>query len=140
MAQGRIEHASCVAYRGWAALIRGSSGSGKSALSLQMIALGAVLVADDRTELLMQGGGVTARAPAAISGKIEARYVGLLNVPAVAEAGLALVVDLDRQETERLPPLRNTRIFDVDLPLFYKVSEPYFAASLLQVLAHGRFA
>jgi len=47
--QENVLHASCVCLEGRAVLIRGASGSGKSGLALQLIALGAALVADDRT-------------------------------------------------------------------------------------------
>ena len=50
-----IVHASCVARDGRAVLIRGASGSGKSGLALQLMALGAGLVADDRTRLWREG-------------------------------------------------------------------------------------
>ena len=39
-------------------LIRGASGTGKSALGLELLALGLRLVADDRTELALEGGRV----------------------------------------------------------------------------------
>ena len=48
----QILNASCVAWQGRGALILGRSGAGKSALALQLMALGADLVSDDRTELL----------------------------------------------------------------------------------------
>jgi len=100
---GLIVHASCVVANGRAALIRGQSGSGKSALALRLLALGAGLVADDRTHLRHERGMVLAEAPAAIRGLIEARGVGILNAPAAGAAPLALVVDMDRHETEHLP-------------------------------------
>ena len=50
-----ILHATCVAVDGRGLLILGPSGSGKSALALQLIALGAQLVADDRTRVSRRG-------------------------------------------------------------------------------------
>ena len=44
-----------------------------------------------------------ARAPAALAGLIEARGVGILRLPAVPEAPLALAVDLDRAPAARMP-------------------------------------
>ncbi len=66
-----MRHASCVAYGGRGVLILGASGRGKSALALRLMALGAVLVADDRTDLCREGDSVMARAPDAIKGMIE---------------------------------------------------------------------
>ena len=58
-------HASCVAVKGRALLITGPSGTGKSALALQMMALGADLVADDQTLLQPRAGKLIATAPPA---------------------------------------------------------------------------
>ena len=131
-------HASCVAARGRAVLILGASGSGKSALALQLMALGATLVADDQTILTAGPQGLVASAPEAIRGRIEARFVGLLTAEAMASAPVALAVDLDREETERLPPRRRTRILDRHLPLLHRVDRPYFPAAILQHLISGR--
>ncbi|HGG65172.1 MAG TPA: serine kinase, partial [Rhodobacteraceae bacterium] len=70
-----VVHASSVAVDGKAVLVVGPSGSGKSALCLQLMALGATLVADDRTELISSESGLIARAPETIDGMIEARGV-----------------------------------------------------------------
>ena len=96
-------HASCVALAGRGVLICGKSGSGKSALALQLMAYGAVLVADDRTLVAREGGRLTARAPAPIRGLIEARGMGLISAKASAAAALIACADLDQVETERLP-------------------------------------
>ena len=76
-----IVHGSCVALTGKGLLITGRSGSGKSALCLQMVALGAELVADDRVQLRREEGQILARAPAAIAGLIEARGIGISTNP-----------------------------------------------------------
>ncbi len=68
-----ILHATAVAWRGRAVLILGRSGSGKSALALQLMALGCTLVADDGVELAVQEGALVARPPEKIRGMIEAR-------------------------------------------------------------------
>ena len=105
-----IVHASCVALDGRGLLITGDSGSGKSGLALQLMALGALLVADDRVELKMSGNKVTAHSPANIRGLIEARGLGLLRADTVGPVALAYVVDLNRTETARLPdPVDATR-------------------------------
>jgi len=130
---GAICHASCVAFGERAALIRGRSGSGKSGLALRLIAMGASLVADDRTLLRRAAGQVHASAPAAIRGLIEARGIGLLRLPPVA-AHVAFVVDMDACEAERLPPPRSCDIMDVPLPLYRNVPAPHFPATLFLLL------
>ena len=131
-----ILHASCVAVGRRGLLIMGASGSGKSALALQLMALGADLVADDRTVLCQRGEGLSARAPDAIAGMIEARFVGLLRA-AVTTAAPVAAVDLDRAETTRLPPSRTCDVMGVRLPLFLRVDGPHFAAAMLQFLRAG---
>jgi serine kinase of HPr protein (carbohydrate metabolism regulator) len=131
-------HASCVAAGGRAVLILGASGAGKSALALELMALGARLVADDRTILSLEDEGLVARAPEPIRGRIEARFVGILRAEALASAPLALAVDLDRAETERLPPHRRARFLDREVPLLRRVDRPYFPAAILTHLISGR--
>ena len=131
-------HATTVAWEGRAALIRGASGSGKSALGLELMALGARLVADDRTEVIRRGAGLVVRCPPAIRGLIEARGVGLLRAEPVEEAVLAVVLDLDAPEPERLPPWREERIHDVAVPVLRRPLKGHSAASILQYLKAGR--
>ena len=133
-------HAACVAVNGRGLLILGKSGSGKSALALQLIALGAALVADDQTQITVENGQLIAHAPTAISGMIEARFVGLLSCPAQAKAKLALVVDLDQLEADRLPPQRKITLAGVDCALAYFTPAPHFGAALWCYLSHGRLA
>lgn len=103
-----------------------------------MIALGAVLVADDRTRLIRSGNQLIAKAPHNIRGMIEARGIGLLGADTVSAVPVRLVVDLTNLETERLPPLRETEILGLSLPLVHKVESPAFPAALLQYLKGGR--
>ncbi|SIO52349.1 Hpr(Ser) kinase/phosphatase [Rhodovulum sp. ES.010] len=133
-----ILHASCVAVQGRAVLILGASGAGKSGLALQLMALGGGLVADDRTCLARGADGLVASSPSAIRGRIEARFVGLLAADPVPEAPVALAVDLDRVETERLPPRREARFLDVVVPLLRRVDRAYFPAAILAHVIHGR--
>ncbi|MEQ9259444.1 MAG: HPr kinase/phosphatase C-terminal domain-containing protein [Roseovarius sp.] len=137
---GFVLHASCVAFEGRAVLIRGASGSGKSGLALQLIALGATLVADDRTRLRRAGERLIAEAPETIRGRIEARQVGLLRVPHVSGVPVALVIDMDAEETERLPPLRQTEIAGLALPLLRKSPLAHFPAAIKTYLCGQREA
>lgn len=131
-------HASTVALEGRGALILGASGAGKSGLALQLMGLGAGLVADDQTELRVHGGALWAGCPPAIAGLIEARGLGLLAAPPAGPVALALAVDLDTPETERLPPHRHAHFLGISLPLFRRVDAPYFASAILHCLKHGR--
>ncbi len=90
-------HASCATRDGHGVLLLGPSGSGKSDLLLRLIDRGFALVADDQVEV---EDGV-ARAPAALAGLVEVRGLGILRLPCVASARLALAVVLG--EGERLP-------------------------------------
>ncbi|TXI03512.1 MAG: serine kinase [Pseudorhodobacter sp.] len=135
-----LVHASSVAFRGRGLLITGPSGSGKSGLTLQLMALGADLVADDQTELIARGGRLIASPPATTAGLIEARYLGLMNVPFLRHADIALVLDMGRIETERLPPERTIRLAGITCALAYCPPTPHLAASILCWLAHGRHA
>lgn len=131
-------HASCVAVDGRAAIFLGPSGSGKSALALQLMAFGAELVADDRTTLTRQQDGVDATCPPGIQGLIEARFVGLLGAGHVSGARLSLVVDMGRIETQRLPPRRDISVLGYRLPLLHKSETAHFSAAVLHYLRHGR--
>lgn len=133
-------HATTVAHAGGAVLIRGAAGSGKSTLALQMIALGARLIADDRTILHRRGAYVIARCPDTIRGQIEARGVGIMAAPVADPTAVMLIVDLDARETDRLPPWRSDTLLGVELPLLRNVELPHFPAALLSYLEHGRLA
>lgn len=133
-------HASAVALGGKAVLITGASGQGKSALALELMALGAALVSDDRVILTRAGGRLIASAPGSIAGQIEARFVGLLKAEHAGPTPLALLVQLDNVETDRLPPLRSTELMGVMLPTVHKCEGRSFAAAILQYLKGGRIA
>ena len=61
-------HGTSVALDGEGVLLRGPSGCGKSDLALRLIDQGARLVADDQTELSLDGGDISMTAPATIAG------------------------------------------------------------------------
>jgi serine kinase of HPr protein (carbohydrate metabolism regulator) len=112
-----LVHATAIAIDGRAVLLRGPSGAGKSDLALRLIDSGARLVADDQAELRRTGERVMVRAPAAIAGLIEVRGVGILQVEPVAEAALAMCVDLvPSAEVERLPEIRSEDVLGLAVP------------------------
>lgn len=133
-------HGTCVALSGRGVLILGPSGSGKSGLALQLMAMGCDLVSDDRVGVALHGGRLTAAAPAAIRGRIEARGVGLLYAAPAEAAELVLAVDLAHLESERLPPARFYSVLGVNLPLLHRVESTHFPAAILQYLKAGRAA
>lgn len=133
-------HASCVAYAGRGVLIVGPSGSGKSALALQLMGLGADLVADDQTILTPNGADLIARCPTPLRGLIEARGIGILHANPLEAASVVLVVDLTQREVERLPPKREVTLLDVTLDLVLGQEGAHFPFALLQLLKGGRQA
>jgi serine kinase of HPr protein (carbohydrate metabolism regulator) len=109
-----------------AALLRGPSGAGKSDLALRFLFLARrgpaavsapALVADDQVHVRCEGARLLVSAPEAIRGKIEVRGVGIIAVKHVAEAELALIVELTADEAERLPERTETvRLLGIDVP------------------------
>ena len=135
-----VLHASCVAFGDKGLLIIGSSGSGKSSLALELMALGATLVADDRVQLTKAGDRISASCPPSIAGKIEAREIGILNANYTAHVFIDVLVNLEKTENNRLPQKRTIEMLGQDIPCYYKSNTPTFPAALLQLLKAGRFA
>nr|WP_106610035.1 HPr kinase/phosphatase C-terminal domain-containing protein [Shimia abyssi] len=133
-------HASCVSLSGRGVLITGASGSGKSGLALQLMAFGAQLVSDDQTLLTVRDEKLIAVCPETIRGQVEARGIGILNAQAVESTQVVLSIDLNRRETDRLPQPHEMRLLGQNVPLYYKVNAPHFAAGIMQFLRLGRGA
>ena len=114
-----IMHATCVDINGSGVLIVGRSGSGKSSLAINLLALGSKLVADDRCELIKNNNRFRVSKPASLPNSIEIRGVGLVSVPMVVETSLDWVVDMDEAETERIPDLRFTEIGGYRVPTIF---------------------
>ena len=110
-------HASAVAKDGRAVLITGPSGAGKSDLALRLLDRGFALVSDDQTIVRRDGDKLLAAAPASISGKLEVRGIGIVEVECVSDATVALWVEL-RGDVERLPDDNRERpILGVPVPI-----------------------
>lgn len=133
-----IFHASCVAVDGRGLLILGPAGTGKSSLALQLMALGARLVADDRTVVQLEDGALVASCPASIVGLIEARGLGILRADPLPSTKLVLAVDLAQPETERIPPNRTLTLLGTPLELVRASQGNHFPAALLCYLKGGR--
>jgi len=118
-------HASAVLVGDRAVLIRGPSGAGKSRLAFDLILAGragqvptAILVGDDRVHLDTVGGQLVVRLAPGLAGLIEIRGFGIRRCDFIGEAVVALVVDLDAADAERLPPPEalQTRVNGVLIP------------------------
>ena len=111
-------HASCVAIRGRAVLIEGRSGEGKSDLALRLIDRGATLVSDDQTICQRhQDGSLHACAPATIAGRIEVRGVGIIEMPYLENAPIALLIVILDAPPRFPDDVRKRRIAGVDVPV-----------------------
>ncbi|MEN8896531.1 MAG: HPr kinase/phosphatase C-terminal domain-containing protein [Yoonia sp.] len=130
-------HANCVALGDRGVLITGASGSGKSALSLELMAYGAALVSDDQVTLENRNGTLIATAPPSISGLIEARGFGILKAIALPQATVVLVVDMDQQATGRLPDLQVATFLECALPLHYPAKGLSLGPAIMQFLRGG---
>lgn len=142
---GEVEriHATAIAIGGRAALIRGASGSGKSDLAFRCLGLGpspivrdrVMLVSDDQVVLKNEGSFLRASAPAQLRGKLEVRGIGILEVDAVGEGNVVLIVDLVQGGTiERFPdPWPFAHILGFDLPII-RLS-PFESSSPLKLVA-----
>ena len=135
-------HGTAIAVSGRAALIVGPSGAGKSDLALRCLAVAptalipaaAQLVGDDRVIISLAGDQLRVAAPEPIRGKLEVRGMGIVKVPYVESADLAMVVELVAPgAVERLPdPLLTHRFMGVSVPLLRLA--PFEAAAAVKVL------
>ncbi len=98
-------------------LIRGASGTGKTALAFALIesarrdGLYAAFIADDRVALAATNGRLLARCPEAIAGLAERRGRGIEKVEHVPAAAIRLVADLEDPEAlPRLPDDAETAV------------------------------
>jgi len=135
-----ILHATCVTAWSQGVLIVGPSGSGKSSLALRLMAIGAELVADDRTRLQLRDQQLVATCPSPIAGQIEARGIGILAARTAGSAIIRLVVDMGQVEENRLPPERQITLLGQSLPLLHSSVHAHFPAAILQYLKGGRIA
>ena len=105
-------------------LIRGPSRSGKSSLTLALLAAAeaqgrfARLVADDRVGLSIEGGQLFGAPHPLIAGQIEQRGTGILTLPYEGKARLTHVIDLVGGPESLIGPGRQTKVEGVELNQF----------------------
>lgn len=131
-------YGTAVALNGRGILLFGPSGSGKSALALDLVARGAKLVGDDRVHLSLEEGALTARPRPGFEGQIECRGVGLLSVPAEASARIDFAIDMGREAHDRLPPSRDIYLLGCKIPLLHRANGPHFPAAIFLMLTGAR--
>lgn len=133
-----LHQATCVAIGGRAVLLEGPAGSGKSTLALQLLDRGAQLVGDDGVTLSVTGSQLVASPPPNIAGLIEARNVGLVQVPAV-EAPVALVLRLSTKAPRFVEQAEPAELLGIAVPLL--LFDPSIAAAPIRaelaLLQHG---
>lgn len=128
------------AWRG--VLLRGPSGAGKSDLALRLIDAGARLIADDQVELKRLDGQVSASPPGPLSGRLEVRGLGIMEMDFVADVPLGLICDLCApDEVPRMPEPAYERLLDAELPLVriapFEPSAPIKVRLGLEAAWHG---
>lgn len=122
MMRAETIHASAVLLGECGIIVRGASGTGKSALVAELLMLNteaACLVADDRVAITAFYGRLVANVPFEIAGLLEVRGVGIVRLPHVAPVVIRLVVDLAPAEAcRRLPEISDGRVVvcGVELP------------------------
>ncbi len=135
-----VMHGTAVEHLGAAAILVGPSRSGKSALALELMSMGARLVSDDLIVLRRPGQRLEVAPPPDAPGGIEATGVGILAAESAARAEVRLIVDLGLRETDRLPPLRRRELLGTAVDVIHGAGNRNIAAAVLQFLKSGRIA
>lgn len=130
-------HGTAVAFGPVAVLITGASGTGKSTLALELLAIGAQLVGDDKVALTRDDDVVFASPVSELEGRIEARGIGILRVAWTPRSQVRLIADLDAAPDARLPEPKTTTLLGCDLPVLALGNRPGSAAALRAILTGG---
>jgi HPr kinase/phosphorylase len=137
-------HANALLVGARGVLLRGPSGSGKSALTLDLIAqaqaqgLFARLIGDDRLSLSNHNGRIVARPHPAIAGAIEVRGVGVTRCAYEPAGVIRLIVDLV-EKVERMPDSGSltAKLCGATLPRLCQEARGPFAGRQIISFLHG---
>lgn len=136
---GQVQlHASTVVIAGKAVAFCGPAGAGKSGAALACLARGATLLADDITWLAAAPDGLIASCPPRLSGKIEARGIGILNADAAPPTPLCLIVDLGTPEPHRLPEPKTVQVLGHDIAVLHTPATDHFIDAVMHYVVNGR--
>lgn len=106
-----------VSVKGRGLLIEGAPGSGKSSLALALIDRGAMLVGDDGVALAAMDGRLFASPAPATAGLLEVRNVGLVPMPFLDRAAIALVIALDPEAPRFIDAAEERELLGVMVPM-----------------------
>ena len=135
----KLVHGTSISINGVALLLTGDPGAGKSDLALRLIDRGALLIADDYTELRPDDDGrLLARAPTAIAGKMEVRGIGIVAKVFCDDIPLKAIIQLvPRDQVPRLPDVE-TQIFEgVSLPCYRLCAHDISAVIKAEIIARS---
>ena len=114
-----LYHGTSLIFQEKGIFLRGKPGSGKSDLALRLIHQGAILVADDQTDLCRRGNQVMMSPPKALEGKLEVRGIGIVKMDFSQEHPLDMLLDLTPwRDIERLPGNGTETLEGIQLPRY----------------------
>lgn len=130
-------HATAVVLSGGGLLILGPSGAGKSYLAIEMLALGADLISDDRVRLCNSASGLILHAVEPLAGCIEARGVGLISCPIQTCVPLKYCLDLSLMSEARLPVAKEVTMLGHRISVLPGGPTAPHAAGLVLLIKNG---
>lgn len=136
-------HGSAFNFKGAGCLILGASGTGKSRLLAEAMALGAKLVADDRLTLQLMLGMLAVAPVPQLMGIMELRGLGLVKInDFIAKQMIHVVIELDPAADSRLPEAEKRTYLGVEVPYLRLPPVPQTSAAALliylQAMQEGR--
>ena len=143
-ASQEIRYATSVAIDGYGLMIEGASGAGKSSLAIEMIALGARLIADDQTVIskpVIENSTPLLSAPKSLRGLIEIRQIGLVKYSSKESAPLIGIIKLHDITSSRMPDPSYEEIYSTLIPVIRMNFHATLASKLMitarSIAQHG---